>query len=103
MNTSVPNSAHEHKDILTHYSFGTLIWKVSKTYSDMKFCKEAKTIIVVEIWLNSLSNEEGPCLIIDVDCLTLVDPNFSSESVAKKIACIKSSTWPAFFILKIQT
>ena len=31
-----------------------LIWKVSKTYNDIKFCKEAKTIIVVDMWLNSL-------------------------------------------------
>ena len=45
---------HEHKDIFSEnqdYSFGALIWK---TY-DIKFCKEAKTIIVVGIWLNSLT------------------------------------------------
>ena len=32
-----------------------LIWKALKTYNDIRFCKEAKTIIVVDVWLNSLS------------------------------------------------
>ena len=41
------------KDIFKNhdYSFGVLIWKASKTYNDIKFCKEAKTIIVVDVWL----------------------------------------------------
>ena len=29
------------------------IWKVSKTYYDVKFFKEAKTIIFADVWLNS--------------------------------------------------
>ena len=32
-----------------------LVWKAPKTYNDIKFWKEAKTIIVVDVWLNSLS------------------------------------------------
>ena len=35
------------------YSFVALNWKASKTYNYIKFCKEAKTIIVVDIWWNS--------------------------------------------------
>ena len=47
---------HEHTDIFpSNYdnSFGALIGKASKTFNDMKFCKKAKTIIIVDIWLNS--------------------------------------------------
>ena len=36
------------------FSLNPLIWNISKTYNDIKFCKEAKTIIVVDMWLNSL-------------------------------------------------
>ena len=32
-----------------------MIWKASKTYNDVEFCKEPKTIIVVDEWFNSLS------------------------------------------------
>ena len=32
------------------YSF----WKASKIYNDVQLCREANTIIVVNIWLNSL-------------------------------------------------
>ena len=31
-----------------------MIWKASKISNDIKFCREAKTIIVVDIWFNSL-------------------------------------------------
>ena len=41
------------------FSFRALIWKESKTYDDIKFCKEAKMIIVVYIWSNSLSKKIG--------------------------------------------
>ena len=34
-----------------------LIWYATRTYNDMKFCKEAKTITVFEKWLNSLKNK----------------------------------------------
>ena len=30
------------------FSFGALIWNASKTYNDIKFCKDAKTIIIVD-------------------------------------------------------
>ena len=36
------------------YSFGALNWKASKTSDHIIFCKEAKTIIVVDVGLNSL-------------------------------------------------
>ena len=36
------------------YSFGALIWKGSKTNDDIKCCTEAKTIIIVNVRLNSL-------------------------------------------------
>ena len=45
---------HEHKDIIPKNhdcTFGALIWNTTKTYNDIKICKEAKTIIVVDIWL----------------------------------------------------
>ena len=52
---SVQEYQQEHKDIFPEnhdYSVLTLILKPSKTYIDRKFCKEAKTIMVVDIWLN---------------------------------------------------
>ena len=48
---------NEHKDITPYNhdcSIGALIWKASKTYNDVRFCKEAKTIIFVDVWSNSL-------------------------------------------------
>ena len=36
------------------FSFVASIGKAPKTYNDIKFCKEPKTIIVVDKWLNSL-------------------------------------------------
>ena len=33
------------------------IWKASNTYNDIEFCKEAKTIIIVDIWSNSLIHQ----------------------------------------------
>ena len=36
------------------FSFVASIWKAPKTYNDIKFCKEPKSIIVVDKWLNSL-------------------------------------------------
>ena len=36
------------------YSFGALIWKASKTYNSVKFCTEAKTIIVVNMYMVKL-------------------------------------------------
>ena len=35
------------------FSFEALIWRAPKTYKDVKFCKEPKTIIVVDEWFNS--------------------------------------------------
>ena len=37
------------------------MWKAPKTYNDIEFCKEAKTIIDVSKWLNSLkrNNKEN--------------------------------------------
>ena len=43
------------------YSFGALIRKASKTYNDKELCKEAKTVIVVDKWLNCL-NLENPII-----------------------------------------
>ena len=51
-----------HKDIFLEimitFFFGgeLLIWNASKSYNDVKFCQEAKTIIVVNTWLNSLTS-----------------------------------------------
>ena len=36
------------------YSLEALIWKGSKISNDIEFYREVKTIIVVDIWLNSL-------------------------------------------------
>ena len=38
---------------LSDFSFGASIWKAPKTYNDIKFWKEPKTIIVFDKWLNS--------------------------------------------------
>ena len=51
-----------HKDIFLEimitffFGGGLLIWNASKSYNDVKFCQEAKTIIVVNTWLNSLTS-----------------------------------------------
>ena len=42
----------ENEDIFpynSYYSFGAVIWKASKTCNNIKFCKEAKRIIVVDV------------------------------------------------------
>ena len=47
-------------------TFWALIWKESKTYNDTKFCKEAETIIVVDIWPISVipKSDEANCEIV---------------------------------------
>ena len=47
------------KDILTAVFYHTSEFlNTSKTHNDIKFCKEAKTVIVVDTWLNSLSKKQ---------------------------------------------
>ena len=46
---------HEFKNIFPYnhdYSFRALIWNGTRTYDDMKFCREAKSIIGVDKWLD---------------------------------------------------
>ena len=44
-----------------------MIWKVTKTYINMKFCIEAKIIIVVDIWLTFLMNGKTMCNIFSIN------------------------------------
>ena len=39
-------------------SFWALIWNASRTYNDIKFCREAKAIIVVNLRLSDLFHEK---------------------------------------------
>ena len=52
---------HEHKDIFPDnhdYSFGALIWRSSQLNNDITFLKEPKTIIIIDIVLNSLKKDK---------------------------------------------
>ena len=49
MGISVP-AQHKHIFPENHdYSFGVLIWKATNIYKDVKFCKDAKRSIFVEL------------------------------------------------------
>ena len=64
--------------------FVALIWKASKTYNDIKFCKEAKTLIVVDIWLNSSSSNMDNYLLIfkkDLECYEVKNTFLSLAAV----------------------
>ena len=54
MGLYVPAFILGYLSVKSWFLFWALIWKASKTMNDIKFCKEAKTIIVVDKWLNSL-------------------------------------------------
>ena len=47
---------HEYKNIhdIHDSSFRALIGNASRSYNDIKSCREAKAVIVVDIWLSSL-------------------------------------------------
>ena len=52
----------EYNDIFPYdhdFSFEVLIWKASKTYNEVRFYQDAKTIIFVDIWLNSLKGQKS--------------------------------------------
>ena len=68
---------HEHKGIFPQnhdYFIGPLIWKAPKSYNVIQICKEAKTLIVVDTWLDSLNFE-----MVEIPLLNYVSTNRQSE------------------------